>query len=189
MKKINISLFLLCLVMASCRSSEKQSAESFIPVLSFLKSQVAQVDTTLNSIRQYIYIDSTRVDTVYVHRDQFRELAKDFLSIPDLSSSEFKSRYTEDTQFDETLNQALFTYTPVKPEKELIQRQEVLIRPDQGGDKITTVIINSVNNTKDSSIQKKMLWLVDRSFQVVTSRQLPGQPQTTSTIKVVWNEE
>lgn len=189
MKKINASILALCLLMAACRSSEKENPEGYFPVLSFLKSQVAQVDTTLNSIRQYIYIDSTRIDTVYVHRDQFRELAKDFLNIPDLASSKYKDRYKEDKQFDETLNRALFTYTPVNPEKELIQRQEVLIRPDPGGDKITSIIINSVNNSKDSSVQKKMLWQVDQSFQVITTRQLPGQPETISTIKVVWNEE
>jgi hypothetical protein len=64
-----------------------------------------------------------------------------------------------------------------------------LIRPDPGGDKITSIIINSVNNSKDSSVQKRMLWQVDQSFQVITTRQLPGQPETISTIKVVWNEE
>jgi hypothetical protein len=189
MKKINAFLLALCLVLAACRSSEKEPSESFFPVLSFLKSQVAEIDTTLNSIRQYIYIDSTRIDTVFIHRDQFRDVAKDFLTIPDLASSAFKGRYKEDKQFDETLNRALFTYTPVKPEKELIQRQEVLIRPDPGGDKITTIIINSVINTKDSAVQKKMLWQVDRSFQVITIRQLAGQAETTTSTKVVWNED
>ena len=189
MKKTSLALSVLLALLSSCGSSDKEKDEAFFPVASFLKSQVAQVDSTLNSIRQYNYIDSTRTDTVFIHRDQFRALAKDFLSIPDLTSSEFKGRYKEDKQFDETLNRALFTYTPVKPEKEFIQRQEVLIRPDPGGDKITTIIINSTINTKDSAVQKKMLWQVDRSFQVITTRQLAGQPETTTTTKVVWNEE
>ena len=33
-----------------------------------------------------------------------------------------------------------------------------------------------------------MLWKVDESFQVTTTKQLAGQPETTSTIKVIWNE-
>lgn len=189
MKKTNLVSLALLVLLISCGSSDKEKKEDFFPVGAFLKSQVAQVDTTLNSIRQYIYIDSTRIDTVYVHRNQFRELAKDFLTIPDLASSQYKDRYKEDKQFDETLNRVLLTYMPVNPEKELIQRQEMLIRPDPGGDKVTTIIINTVNNSKDSSVQKKMLWQVDQSFQVITTRQLPGQPETTSTIKVVWNEE
>lgn len=189
MKKTSLALSVLLALVSSCGSSGNEKKESFFPVSAVLKSQVAQVDTTLNSIRQYVYVDSTRTDTIYVHREQFRALAKDFLELPDISSSEYKDRYKEDKQFDETLNRALFTYLPVKPEKELIQRQEVLIKPDPGGDKITSIIINTVNNTKDSAIQKKMLWQVDRSFQVVTTRQLVGQPETVTTIKVVWNEE
>ena len=189
MKKTSLALSILLAILSSCGSSNNEKQESFFPVNAFLKSQVAQVDTTLNSIRQYVVVDSTRTDTIYVHRDQVRALAKDFLELPDISLPEFRKRYTEDKQFDETLNRALFTYLPVKPEKELIQRQEVLIKPDPGGDKITSIIINTVNSTKDSAVQKRMLWQVDKSFQVTTIRQLPGQPETTSTIKVVWNEE
>ena len=90
--------------------------------------------------------------------------------------------------FDETLNSVLLTYIPVKPEKELIQRQEVLIRPDPSGDKITNIIINLSVDTKDSSVQKRMLWKVDNSFQVVTTRRLAGQPETIVTEKVIWGE-
>ena len=34
-----------------------------------------------------------------------------------------------------------------------------------------------------------MLWQVDKSFQVTTIRQLPGQKETTTTYKVIWSEE
>ena len=189
MKKTDLLLVCFSSLLLSCGSSEKKNEEGFFPILPILKSQVAQVDTTLNSIRQYIIADSSATDTVYVRREQFRELAKDFLDLPDISTKEFRKRYTETSQFDETLNRALFTYLPVRPEKELIQRQEVLIRPDPGGDQITSIIINTVNNTKDSAVQKRMLWQVDKSFQVTTTRQLVGQPETTTTVRVVWNEE
>ena len=63
-----------------------------------------------------------------------------------------------------------------------------MIKPNPSGDKITNVIINRVVNTKDSSIQKRLFWKVDESFQVITIKQLNGQPETTSTVKVVWGE-
>ena len=190
MKKSSLVLSALLALLVSCGSSDKEEKkESFFPVDAFLKSQVAQVDTTLNTIRQYIIFDSTRTDTNFIRREQFRALAKDFLELPDISASKYSKRYTEVKQFDETLNRVLLTYMPVDPGKELIQRQEVLIKPDPGGDKITSIIINTVNNTKDSAVQKRMLWQVDKSFQVVTTRQLVGQPETTTTVKVVWNEE
>jgi hypothetical protein len=86
------------------------------------------------------------------------------------------------------MNRVVLTYSPLKPEKEEIQDQEVLIKPDPAGDKITNIIINRIINTKDSSVQKRLLWTVDESFQVITTKQLNCQPETTSTIKVVWGE-
>jgi len=172
----------------SCKEKEKQAKEKFFPVLSFLQSQVASIDTSLYSIRKVIYIDSLRTDTVYIHRENFRKEAQDFLTIPDISSGKYEDRYNEEKIFDETLNRVLITYTPLNPEKEIIQRQEVLIKPDPSGDKVTNIIINSLQNSKDSLVQKKLMWKVDESFQVITNKQLPGQPENTSTVKVVWNE-
>jgi len=172
----------------SCKRKEKSKNEKFFPVLSYIQSQVADIDTSLYSIRKLIYVDSLTTDTVYIHRKQFREAAKDFLTIPDISSSKYEDRYTEEKQFDETMNRVLLTYSPLKPEKEEIQRQEVLIKPDPSGDKVTNIIINQIINTKDSSVQRRLLWKVDESFQVITIKQLNGQPETTSTVKVVWNE-
>lgn len=177
------------LVITGCKEKEKTQKESNFPVLSFLNSQVAQIDTSLYSIIRVDYIDSTRSDTSYIRREDFKAAARDFLSVPDLASSQYAGRYTEDRQFDETLNRVLIVYTPVKPDKEEIQREEILIRPEPpDNDKVTNIIINSVVNTKDSLVEKKMLWRVDESFQVTTIRQKAGQPETVSTYKVVWNE-
>ncbi len=192
-KKMNIHLkipifIILIASLFSCKQKEKSKNEKFFPVLSYIQSQVADIDTSLHSIRKLVYVDSLRTDTIYIHREQFREAAKDFLSIPDLSSSKYEDRYTEEKQLDETLNRVILAYAPLKPEKEEIQRQEVLIKTDPSGDKVATIIINRVINTKDSSVQKRLLWKVDESFQVVTIKQLNGQPETTSTVKVIWSE-
>ena len=186
---LKIPIFIILIAsLFSCKQKEKSKNEKFFPVLSFIQSQVADIDTSLHSIRKLVYVDSLRTDTIYIHREQFREAAKDFLSIPDLSSSKYEDRYTEEKQLDETLNRVILAYAPLKPEKEEIQRQEVLIKTDPSGDKVTTIIINRVINTKDSSVQKRLLWKVDESFQVVTIKQLNGQPETTSTVKVIWGE-
>lgn len=193
MKKTNVPIFFIValLLCFACKSNKKEEPgkEKFFPVLSFIKSQVAHVDTSLYSIRKIIYVDSTRTDTVYYNREQFRVLASDFLSIPDLSSSKYEDRFKEEKQFDETLNRVVITYLPLNPESEEIQSQEVLIRPDPSGDKVTSIIIDLFKDNKDSSLQKRMLWQVDKSFQVTTTRQLPGLPETNSTIRVIWNED
>lgn len=189
MKISNLFLILALLVIGACKNRKKIEGEKFFPVLSFIKSQVAQVDSSLNSIRRYVYVDSTRTDTFYIPREDFRAVAADFLSLPDLADPEFSDRYTEEKMFDETLNSVLLTYTPVKPEKEIIQRQEVLIKPGATEDRITNIIISLSSGNRDSAVQKRMLWKVDESFQITTTRQKLGQPETTLTEKVIWGED
>ena len=180
--------FILLFTIA-CGRNEKDNKEPFFPVLSYIKSQVADIDTSLYAIRKLIFVDSIRTDTIYLHRGNFREEARDFLSVPDISSSAFRKRYVEEKLFDESLNRVLLTYLPLNPDKEEIQRQEVLIKPDPSGDKVTNIIINSVINNRDSSVQKKLLWKVGESFQTTITKQLAGQPEKTSIVKVIWNED
>ena len=93
---LKIPIFIILIAsLFSCKQKEKSKNEKFFPVLSFIQSQVADIDTSLHSIRKLVYVDSLRTDTIYIHREQFREAAKDFLSIPDLSSSKYEDRYTE----------------------------------------------------------------------------------------------
>lgn len=177
------------LIISSCKQENKDEGEKYFPVLSFIQSQVAHVDTSLYNIRKYVTVDTLKTDTFYIPREQFRQLAADFLNIPDLADPSYKKRFREEKTFDETLNSALLVYLPVNPEKELLQRQEVLIKPNPSGDKITNIIINLSKDNRDSSIQKKMLWKVDESFQVITTKQYKGQPETLIQEKVIWGED
>ena len=193
MKKIGsatlLSLVLLLCISCKQKKKGKPANEQFLPVLSFIKTQVAQVDTSLYAIRKVVFVDSTKSDTVYYKREQFRELASDFLRLPDIASPDYDGRYKEESQFDETLNSVILTYLPVDPEKETIQRMQVMIPPDNSVGKISSISIDYAVNNRDSSVLKRMFWQVDKSFQITTIRQLPGQPETTSTYKVIWNEE
>jgi hypothetical protein len=186
MKKIWIPLLFAGLFLFSCSHNKVSNKKHFFPVVSFIKSQVTHVDTSLYSIVRLDYIDSLRTDTTYIPREQFQNLAKDFLELPDLTENKYQDLFTEDTIVDEMLDQVVFMYEPVKPENAYIKRQEVLI--NVAGDKVKSFIIEVEKNTKDSSVQKRMLWQVDRSFQIVTSLQKQGVPEKTSIMKVIWND-
>ncbi len=188
MDKKNILFFMAVpLLLFSCKEKKKTGPgkDQNFPVLSYIKSQIAAIDTSMYVIYKVTALDTLAGDTVYIPREQFREAAKDFLSIPDISSAAFDGHYTEDKKFDETLNKGMLIYTPVDPMKEEIQRQEVLVSAQ--GDKVTTIIINWAKSNKDSSVEKNMLWQTDKSFQVTTKKQLPGKPETISTLRVLWN--
>ena len=62
-KKIPACCFLVLVFITACKSDEKEKKEPFFPVLSYLRSQVADIDTSLYSIMKLDYIDSTRTDT------------------------------------------------------------------------------------------------------------------------------
>lgn len=182
---------MLLVLFIGCKEQEKKEDKNtrIISIVSILKDQVEHIDTSLYSIMRITDIDSVRKDTLYIPREKFREAAAEFLSLPDLSGKEYQGRYTETDQYDETIDRVLIVYTPVAPEKEKIQREEILIKAGGGSeDKVTNIIVNTLISTKDSLVEKKMLWRMDESFQVTTIRQLLGKPETVSTYKVVWNE-
>ena len=178
-----ISLTLVLLL--ACKNKEDEK-EKFFPVISFLNSHVAHVDTSVYAIKKIIIQDSLS-DTSFVPREEFRQLAKDFLDAPDLSQKEFKEKYTESEYYDDMLKKVIITYTPVEKDEEL-QRQEIHITPGNGDeDKISTIILNRYQANKDSTIQRRLLWQVGERFQVVTTIQKVGVPEQTSTMKVIWN--
>jgi hypothetical protein len=184
-------LILAVVVLSSaCKEKEKEDEKKFISVLSLIEKQVAHIDTSLYAITKYVIKDSLHIDTLYIPREEFRSMAKDFLEIPDLSAKKVAKRYKEETRYDELLNRVIISYIPLNPEKEEIQKQEILVTPNIAtGDKVNTILISRVINNRDGFLQKEMLWQMDKSFQVVTSTQKPGQPEVITTTKVTWNEE
>ena len=182
-------VLLLFIVIGCKQKKSEEKTESFFPVLSFIKGQVADIDTSLYAIKKIVFIDSLHTDTSWMKREEFRGLAKDFLSIPDISGKKYKKLYTEEKLYDESMNRVILSYKPINPADAEIQKQEILITPNAAtGDKVSSIIIEQGIANKDSSVQKKMLWTVDQSFQVTTIRQTPGEAETISTLKVTWNE-
>jgi hypothetical protein len=179
-----ISALLFAIFLCGCKSKSSKK-ESFFPVLSFIKSQAAHIDTSLYQITKLISVDSVW-DTLYIKREDFRSSAKDFLDLPDLTEKQYADSYEESKFFDATLNRVIITYTP-KDKKQEIQREEVTIAPGQeGDDKVKNIIVDNLVVSGDSSIVKKMLWTVDESFQVTTIIQKTGHEDSTRTIKVIW---
>ena len=182
-------LLLLSLLAISCKEKKNEEKKQYVSIRSLIAEQVAHIDSSLYPIIKLDYIDSNHVDTTHIPRENFRAQAKDFLEIPDIADKKNSKNYREETRYDEMLNSVVITYLPEQPEKSPIQRQEILISSDPEGDKVRTIIIDYLLNNRDSSIQKKMLWQIDRSFLVTTIKQKPGQPETVSTTKVIWNEQ
>ena len=191
MSKYVLILLLVFPAIIACKKKKKEPEKKFVSVLSLIKAQVAHVDTSLYPIIKIVSTDSLQPDTSFVPREQFAAEAKDFLEIPDLADRKVAKRYKQDSiRYDETLGRVIFKYLPIEPDKEEIKSQEFLATPVLGADaKINNIIILREISNRDSFLQKKMLWQMDKSFQIVTTRQKPGMPEITTVTKVVWNED
>lgn len=191
MKNCLLTLLAICFIMLSCRTKEKDPPGNFISVVSLIRSQVAHIDTSLYSIVKTVNYDSSRTDTFYIHRENFKAEARDFLEIPDLSDKKVARKYKEEPPiYDQLMGRVIFKYLPLNPEKEEVKSQELLATPVPGADaKINNIIIIREISNRDSFLQKKLLWQMNKSFQIITTTQKPGQPEKVTVTKVTWNEE
>jgi hypothetical protein len=189
MKQFGILVSAFFLFIAGCNpNNEKETQEEFFPATPFIQNDVMDVDTSVYPIIKIEWTDRLSPDTSYVKREEFSALAKDFLAIPDLTRKEYRNRFIETKLFDELLNTAVFTYIPVNPEEEDIQRQEILVTPQPGGDKVKSIIIDQVLPGKDGPVQKRMLWQTGKSFLVTTITRKADGDEQTHTLKVIWND-
>ncbi len=179
--------FLLFLLFASCTSKKNQKTtdDHFFPVASFLKSQVAAVDSSLNGIVKVLTVYGLS-DTQFIKREEFRIYAQDFLTLPDLSSDNLSDNYIETKLYDEELKTVVLNYTP-KDQNAEIRRQEVLIKPnDQGADEVQSIYTEQVLESGDSTVQKRLTWHVDERFEIVTIVQEENAPEQIKILRLNW---
>jgi hypothetical protein len=173
--------------MFSChhKKKEKQDTSQYIPILSYLQSQLRGIDTTLNSVLK-VEITDNKWDTVYIRREEVRNYAKDFLDIPDLTNPEAGGIYKEVQQYDSLIGRVYFSYT-TDDEEAQVTKQEITIMPTFGGkDEVKTIYIEKNISQGDSTIEKKMLWEIDKFFNITTITQKKDEPEKIHKLRVIW---
>jgi hypothetical protein len=180
--------FLLAFFCIACKSKKKNAAidnSKFFPVVSFLQSQVKGMDTSLQSITKIEMVNG-KADTTVIPREDFRNYAKDFLEIPDITQKKWKGDYTESTDYDESMERAVLIYTATDPELELRQ-QHVTILPTFGGnDEVKTIFLHKITNDDESTVEKKMYWEVNNYFTITTITQKENAPEQVRKLQVFW---
>jgi hypothetical protein len=186
---MKIRTIIILLVFAACKNKTKNAEgepNGSFPVLAMIQSQVAHVDTSIYTITMSVKKDSVEGDTVYLKREQFREVAKDFLSIPDISTKKWKDDYVETKDFMQDLGLVVLDYS-AKDEDAEIRKEQVYIEPGPGGeDKVDRIMIVKVYKEKDAIVYKNLLWKMNSHFQIATNIQEPGKPEHTTIQTVRW---
>lgn len=182
------------LLLAACKSGEKEKGpeKKYVSVPSIIEKQVAHIDTSLYSIIKVTGNDSLEMDTVFISREDFRKEAADFLRITDLSDPDNAGRFREESTYDTLLKRIIYTYTPLKPESEEIQKQQLLISTEidaEGNNKITSVLVERSRKDRNGALDQHLVWRMDKSFLIKTTTQKPGEPEATTVTRVIWNED
>ena len=182
------SIITLLTACGNQKAAEEEVADgAFFPVVSYLKGQVAHIDSSLYTLIQVTKWDN-RNDTVYIERKDFKAVAEPFTSLPDITNGKLKGKYRESRLYDETLDRFIITYTPREHDEELeILRQDVVITPNTGdGDKVESIYIERQQTRGDSTVQQKMSWEVATGFTIRSIIQKEAAPERLQNTGVTW---
>lgn len=173
--------------MYSCKDKKNEDPKELaISVISIIEGQVNHLDT---SFYQLLKIETTdgKTDTSFINREKIKELASDFLLIPDISLTGYHENYSEERLIDADQNTLSITAT-AKNEFLEIQKQIIIIPLDElSSGKVESIFIDRSVQIKDSSIQQKLFWQIGQYFQVGSIIQKGNDPESVHVLKIKWD--
>ena len=185
MKNYLIIPVLIVISFSACKEKKEAKQESPISALSIIKGQLNRLDTSLYSLIKYETSDNI-TDSTYLKREEIRKFAAPFLSLPEIADKNYYNNYNEERLIDaqqETLN---ITST-AKNENAEIQKQIIVITlSDVSSGKVQSIFIDRYIPSKDSTIEQKLFWEIDKYFSIGTIVEKENQPDKTHFTKVAW---
>jgi hypothetical protein len=181
--------FLIVLLMTtcflSCKTKKLDSTKAYFSVVDYLKAEVKKMDSLPVRFLKITTVDSTS-DTTTATRSEFDKYAKEFLDIPDIASADKMDNYTEANDFDEVLNNVLLMYTAKQPD-DVVRSETIMMQPDEmGNTHVKTILVTTLKNDNNTTVEKNMTWHIDKRFQVVTKTNEQGQPEKINTVIFSW---
>jgi hypothetical protein len=185
MKKIISLITVLFVLISSCKNESKTKEEIPISVISIIKGQIQHLDTSLYQFTKY-KISEEKPDTSWINREEAIQLASDFLTLPDISKKDYHNDYTEERLIDAAQNILSITAMAKKEEAE-IQKQIIIINLDElASGKVSSIYFDRIKQVRDTVIEQKLFWEIDKFFQIGTSTLVNNQQEKTDLLKVSW---
>jgi hypothetical protein len=189
MKNMYVLTFTVSFFLIACKSKKDsktdKSTNSSISVLSIFNGQVNHIDTSLYQVTRLDTKDG-KTDTTYIRREDVRELAAPFLSLPDISRKDYEENYTEERFIDETQNSLSITATAKKEGLEILKQIIIVPIDDLASGKVQSIFIDRQVQQGDSSVEQKLFWQVNKFFQVGSIIQKDANAEQTKLLKVTW---
>ena len=196
MKLFCFSIIILFLV--SCHSSETnniltsdnnisdQKQDSFFPVTSFLKGQLAQIIKLPVTPLHTITINN-KTDSIWIKREQLTKLLVTFINT-EISETNMTPYFKETSFNDLTINAVTLTYDPKKPLPDSIPltHWDVYIDPENG--KIQKIYLVKQHKNKVDIITEQLTWQTDKSATITTLINKNGNKMELLKVeKFIWN--
>lgn len=189
MKNLLSCLLLLMLLITGCKNKPEKSevpAANFFPVNDYLKGQLARLDTSLATFTK-IETEAGVSDTVLIKNSEVKLFAKDFLTLPDITSPALKDDYDIQHLYDEAQEAFIFTFTtkedhPVKSEHVILEQE----LNAEGKNNIRSIFVDLWPAAGSTGERKGLFWEADKGFQVVTTTPQAGG-EVVKKLRVTWN--
>lgn len=185
------SVVLIVLLLTACKSKKekKPGAENatFFPVPTYIRGELARLDSSIVTVTK-VETRNGQTDTVPIRQNEVRNYAKDFLSLPDISSPDLKDDYEVTHLYDDLQQAFVFTYTTLEPHP--VQQQNVTVEPEQnaaGKNDIKSVYTTLVQTNGNTAVKKILLWKAGKGFLITTLQQQPNAAEQIHTVQINWN--
>jgi hypothetical protein len=178
---------LTVILFSACKEKNGSKDEAPISAVSIIKGQLNKLDSSMYEFIKFERND-TKSDTAYLKRGEIRKFAEPFLSLPEIATENYNKKYDETRLMnadDETLS---ITSLP-KPDNENaeIQKQMIIIGlADISNGNVKSIYIDRYIPSKDSTIEQKLFWEIDKYFSIGTIVQKTNQPDKTHFTKIAW---
>lgn len=180
----------VCFITIACKSKKEKKPEvpaaSFFPVASYIKGELARLDTSRQSIVK-IETNNSLTDTVAIKNTDVRRYAADFLTLPDLSSPALKDDYEVTHLYDDLQEAFVFTYTT--KEDHPVQQENVTVEPEQnaaGKNDIKSIFVNLAQDSSGGQVKKILLWTAGKGFLITTLTQLANGTEDVHKVQINW---
>lgn len=185
MKTFSYFLFGITFFSLACNGKKEDLNEQEISVLSIIKGQINHLDTSFYQIMKYERKDG-KTDSTFLKREEVKLFTADFLSLPDLTRKGLMENYTEEKLIDNSQNTLSIISTANKDNLEI--RKQIIIVPidNLSSGKVQSIFFDRYIDKKDSSIEQKLFWQIDKFFQVGTITRKGNEPEKIRFLKVTW---
>jgi hypothetical protein len=186
MKSYRILPVLAVILMIGCNERKEEKQEPRISAISIIKGQLNKLDSSLYEFKK---IERTEIksDTTYLRRDEIRKLAAPFLSLPDIADQNLYKKYSEERLIQADQETLSITSTLKENEEGEIQRQMLIVGlSDISNAQVNSIFIDTYMDAGDSTIEKKLVWEIDKYFTIYTTVQKENQAVKNYFTKVEW---